>query len=200
MFLLGKRLSDLLLELHDAIMIMGIFNVFRTDSALIAGGCIRDAFLDREFKDIDILVHNVDGHRDYDELDILANRLGYSCKLAIEGGYMNDDPDDPLICVYKLTRAGFHDIDVIFLSCPPMERAKNFPCTLSQFYYNKKLGIHYSDEAYLSMKSKVIKYNPSTARPNYIKKMKEYFPDWEHNMEEQGFVEVSVLLGKSPSL
>ncbi len=167
----------------DARNITSIFNTFNEGHALIAGGAVRDIILKRVPKDIDILIHRVDDTC-YREIEILADRMGYSWKLALDCGYIPPDTsEDPLLCVYKLTKEGFTDIDVIFLDCPPMERVYQFPCNLSQIYLRGRKVIETC--AFLgAVASRTIIYNTDTVRPNYLSKMKDYFPDWKHELDE----------------
>lgn len=167
-------------HIKDAKLITSIFNTFKEGSAIIAGGYPRDLQLGREPRDIDILVE-WESKLDYDELTILADSLGYSCR-----DYSNRYSDDiggqlrrVVSLIPKLERGQFEEnvvIDVIFLNCPVFERIDNFPSNLSKVWLVENTVIesgHFTD----GKRCKVLKFSGDCPE-EYITRMRSYFPDY----------------------
>lgn len=168
-------------HVKDAKLITSIFNTFKEGSAIIAGGYPRDLQLGREPKDIDILVE-WESKLDYDELRILADRLGYVVHDHTER--YGDDEHGQMRCVMTLEPIfdvdHFADgvmIDVIFLNCPVRERINNFPCTLSEAWLTTGGGVACSYEFHKAVLNKVMKFSVDCPA-KYIERMKSYFPDY----------------------
>lgn len=157
--------------MKDAQIIASVFNTFQEGSALIAGGYIRDLVLGRKPKDIDILVHWQDANDDR-EIEILANRLGYSILNCAEG-YGQSETDN-LRCVYKLTKIGELPIDVIFLNCTPMERIKNFPCNASMVWTDGTSVRHLP--SFEQFRNTGVLEFYETCTEEYAARMHTYFP------------------------
>jgi hypothetical protein len=155
----------------DAKTIAMVFNTFVPNSALIAGGSIRDLLTERDPKDIDILVQWFD-ERDDQELLILADRLGYDT-VDCSGTYDVQDIGD-LRKVVKLTKDGEMPIDVIFLNCTPKERVKAFPCTASEVWLNgDTIESTSAFNEFVESRVLLFKYNASK---EYINRMVHYYP------------------------
>lgn len=170
-------------HVKDAKLITSIFNTFKEGSAIIAGGYPRDLQLGRTPKDIDILVE-WESKLDYDELTILADRLGYLCR-----GYSDryDDHEDEQLrrvvsLIPKVEQGQFDEvvaIDVIFLNCPVFERIYNFPCTLSEAWLEGD-KVECSSAFNKAVCSKVLYFRHNSAEyDEYEARMKSYFQDYE---------------------
>lgn len=170
-------------HIKDAKLITSIFNTFKEGSAIIAGGYPRDLQLGREPKDIDILVEWT-SKLDYDELTILADRLGYSCRDYSDR--YDDHEDDQLRRVVSLIpkweRGQFEEnvvIDVIFLNCPVFERISKFPCTLSEIWLTANGDVEFSYDFSVAVLKKVLHFRYNSAEyDEYEARMKSYFPDY----------------------
>lgn len=166
----------------DAKLITSIFNTFKEGSAIIAGGYPRDLQLGREPKDIDILVE-WESKLDYDELTILADRLGYTCR---DYSDRYDDHEDgqlrrvvSLIPTFELGQSEARVvIDVIFLNCPVFERIYNFPCTISEVWLVGD-GVAFSSAFCSAITEKVLCFRHNSAEyDEYEERIKSYFPDY----------------------
>jgi hypothetical protein len=125
------------MSIEAAKVIANIFNIFVPNSAAIAGGYVRDTVSGlKEPKDIDILVQFT-GKSDFEELDILARRLGYEVfwhGKNYGGSYSATDTTGDIEKVARLTKRGEMDIDVIFVRCTVQQRIDDFPCNASKFW------------------------------------------------------------------
>lgn len=167
-------------HVKDAKLITSIFNTFKEGSAIIAGGYPRDLQLGREPRDIDILIE-WESELDYDELRILADRLGYV--VHDHSARYGDDEHGQMRCVMTLEPMFDKDhfaegvmIDVIFLNCPVFERIDNFPCNLSKVWLVGDKVIesgHFTD----GNRCKVMKFSVDCPA-KYVERMKSYFPDY----------------------
>lgn len=170
-------------HIKDAKLITSIFNTFKEGSAIIAGGYPRDLQLGRTPKDIDILVE-WESKLDYDELTILADRLGYLCR-DYSDRYA-DNVDDRLRRVVslipKLERGQFEEnvvIDVLFLNCPVFEGISKFPCTLSEIWLTAHGDVEFSYAFSIAVLKKVLYFrNTGCEYTEYEERMKSYFPDY----------------------
>lgn len=170
-------------HIKDAKLITSIFNTFKEGSAIIAGGYPHDLQLGREPKDIDILVE-WESKLDYNELAVLADRLGYSCRDYSDR--YSDDVDGQLRRVVslipKLERGQFEEnvvIDVIFLNCPVFERISKFPCTLSEAWLTESGDVNFSYDFSVAVLKKVLYFrHNSTEYDEYEERMKSYFQDY----------------------
>ena len=158
-------------------LISDVFNLFKVDSSIVAGGYLRDLDLGRTPKDVDVLVE-YESDSDYGEVAIQARVHGYSVKMV--GNVYDTTSDNELRRIFKLEKVGELPIDVIFLNIPVMDRVADFPCNLSQIYRNS-CGTVMKTPAYeCGVRDKTVIYNLLTLRPNYEAKLRSYFPDWEH--------------------
>ena len=170
-------------HIKDAKLITSIFNTFKEGSAIIAGGYPRDLQLGREPKDIDILVE-WESKLDYDELRILADRLGYVVHDHSER--YGDDEHGQMRCVMTLEPMFDEDhfaegvmIDVIFLNCPVFERISKLPCTLSEAWLTESGDVNFSCDFSVAVLNKVLYFRHSNAEyDEYEARMKSYFPDY----------------------
>lgn len=169
-------------HVKDAKLITSIFNTFKEGSAIIAGGYPRDLQLGREPKDIDILVE-WENKLDYDELTILADRLGYLCR---DYSDRYDDHEDEQLrrvvsLIPKVEQGQFDEvvaIDVIFLNCTVFERIYNFPCTISEVWLVGD-GVAFSNAFCRAVTKKVLYFRHNSAEyDEYEARMKSYFPDY----------------------
>ena len=156
--------------LKDAKTIAMVYNVFKKDSAVIAGGCLRDIDTGREPKDIDILIE-YESDADYREASMLANRLGYKLK---ENNTYGPEGENQLRFVIKMVHETKKPIDLIFLNCPVQERIDNFPCNASQVWLYK--GTVCSTEEYdqFLITNKLEFYKSATKE--YKERMLNYYP------------------------
>ena len=120
--------------LKDAQTIAMVVNVFKEDSAAIAGGCLRDMDTDRSPRDIDIIIE-FEGPQDYAEVRILADRLGYFIQhdtVYEANSFHSEQVVSVIKLIHKDKRAV--PIDVIFYKCTVEEAVREFSCNASKVY------------------------------------------------------------------
>lgn len=158
--------------LKDAKTIAMVYNVFAHDSARIAGGCLRDLYCGKPVKDVDILVE-WESQADYRELEIMADRLGYTWRNYQEEYGCHEDGQ--LRSVYTLTKDGHLPIDIIFLNCSVQERIEQFPVNASMIWLEgDRLVTHEKFDSFYA--SGELEFT-DTAPEEYIRRISDKYKD-----------------------
>lgn len=175
----NKDINMLLQHIKDAQLITSIFNIYKEGSACIAGGYLRDVYIGREPKDIDILVQ-YESDADYKEVEILADRLGYDLK-DYSDQYGSVDTEGQLRNVFTLMKYDKPCIDIIFLNCTVQERIENFPCSISKIWLDgSKLVLHKEFEETIDIQTMTFR---SDVTPEYEARLRGYFPQYKVKYE-----------------
>lgn len=162
-------------RLKDAMTIAMVYNVFVEGSACIAGGCLRDmAIGSKEPKDIDLLIE-WEGKVDYDELYIMADRLGYA--VMFHGEDYGDMEDQNLRTVFTLTKEGELPIDVLFLNCSTDTYIENFSCGISKIWLLGKTLCKHADFRH-AISNEVLQFTGNVSE-SYRERMIRYFPTYK---------------------
>lgn len=161
----------------DACLISDVYNLFSPGSSIVAGGYLRDLDLGRQPKDVDVLIEYAD-MRDTKEAEIQARTLGYNIKRVTNVYRVAEDGD--LHTILKLEKGGELSIDLIFLNIPVLQRVEEFPCNLCKIYRKEGGEVVRCPDYLEGIANKRIVYYQPSLQTSYLRKMKEYFPDWEH--------------------
>lgn len=154
--------------------IVGIFNCYKSNTATITGGYLRDLMTGREPKDIDILIRWF-SELDFEEIRVLARRFGYSVEEF--PSYGTDTPVPEVLAVFKLTKYGELPIDIIFTKDSLPNHISKFPCSASQVWFEEGY-IKSTDSFNHFLDSKVLIFT-KYASEEYKERIMSYYPDYK---------------------
>jgi len=159
------------------------------ESAIIAGGAIRDAHGHKPIKDIDIFIHTPSISRDsamYVTIGSLSRILELKPSDAIIQNPAPDNyADDPEHIIAELFDVGKNDIDfqLIFLTIPPIEYVNDwFDIGLCKAYYDGT-RVHYTSDYVTDATNKTLTIvgkhlNTGPAIDERIKRLQLKYPEY----------------------
>lgn len=162
-------------EIFD--LILNAFNEVYGIKATIAGGAVRDLYLDTTCKDIDIFIP-----LRWEDFKAAEDELGWrdKAKENLISPYAQNKPPE-----FKSTKRAslwfkHFQLDLIFMDCKlTPELVRSFPIYTQRCVYTVEDGINIAPEAQKDMDNKTITIDPMITDRDYIKHLKARIVEWK---------------------
>ena len=166
-----------------------MFNTIRPNTAIIAGGFLRDLETGRQPKDVDVFIE-CDSDYGVSMVETYAELAGCVVKRH-EGSsksFKQEDPNNENVKeVLTLESTDKLSVDVIFLKTPVRDRVKIFPCNASMLYFDPELGelgeVVRTPKFKEFLKNSVLKFY-DTAKILYIRRLSGYYPNCSYELHQ----------------